>query len=623
MQARLVFESLDRVLFGSGPIMGRKLPSVVEAKRWAGPGPEAQGERALAGTILALLMGVLVLGTSGAAAGASNLPTDPQNACPLTATTFDGWFQSGSVTLNGAVNPANSLVNLTPNCGFYQWGQQMFLWLTSPAPAEYGGGGGRVFDSPVFYDVSPLNASGQRTLIPHQAGVFHLFPLRAAQVGVHGLPVILDTSGRLLEVKPIDPKLKPEVRDATGKVVTISHAKLVAGKPVLLDVKRAPIMAAHIKTAVPRAMLMRAEVNPLIVQEFNIDGINFFIDPTLAVIDTEQGQAGDGSVLEAQTAANGSLVYYSTMVNDVYAYFLTGAFHGAITTSPANQFPTSQTDLTNTMNYAAAHGKPASSFPDQDALAIEIKTAWVLAAGLPNLSSYITEEATVPVYTHVSGTSWKPSGAQQTVTLALVGVHVVGSTAGHPEMVWASFEHFANTPLATYQYTSSAAGNPTKTVTQPTTGPWVFSANGTGLTFNVAHMAVSSTPVANSIAANPGFTISPSNTSRVQPFGMAGNNTPSNTQILSANNNVLSQLASGDIRGNYFLVGATWTPFGSNPGPTNDGVGTNLLANSTMETYQQGSNCFDCHQNNLQPPSGPTNPTTQISHVFGVTQPLF
>jgi hypothetical protein len=568
------------------------------------------------------LLVLLALLASRGVAFASPLPSDPQNTCPLSLTTFEGWFQSHTVTLNGVVNPANSLVNLTPNCGFYQWGQQMFLWLTSPAPTEYGGGGGRIFDSPVFYDVSPLNASGQRTLIPHEAGVLHVFPLRSAQVGPHGLSVIMDKAGRLLEVKPIDPKLTPQVRDATGKVVTISHLKLVAGKPVLLDVKKAPIAAAHLQVAVPRAQLLRAEVNPLIVQEFNIDGINIFIDPTLAVIDTEQGQAGDGSVLEAQTAANGSLVYFSTMVNDVYAYFLTGANHGAITTSPANQFPTTSTDLTNTLNYAAAHGKPANSFPDSNALAIEIKTAWVLASGLPNASSYITEEATVPVYKHVSGTSWTPNG-QQTVTLALVGVHVVGSTAGHPEMVWASFEHFGTAPLATYQYTSSAAGNPTKTITQPTTGPWIFSANGSGLTFNVPHMAVSSTPVANSIAASSGFTISPSNTSRVQPFGMAGTNTASNTQILSANNNVLSQLAGGDIRGNYFLVGATWTPFGSNPGPSNNGVGTSLLANSTMETYQQGSNCFDCHQNFNQPPTGPSNPTTQISHVFGVTQPLF
>src|SRR5262245_56373306 len=55
------------------------------------------------------------------------VPTDAQDACPLPLATFAGWFQSGAVTLNGAVNPANGLVSLTPNCGFYAWSEQMFL----------------------------------------------------------------------------------------------------------------------------------------------------------------------------------------------------------------------------------------------------------------------------------------------------------------------------------------------------------------------------------------------------------------------------------------------------------------------------------------------------------------
>jgi hypothetical protein len=77
------------------------------------------------------------------------VPTDAQDFCPLDAATFAGWFQSGSVALNGVVNPADSLVSLAPNCGFYQWSEQMFMWLTSPAPAVYGGGA-HIFDSPTF-----------------------------------------------------------------------------------------------------------------------------------------------------------------------------------------------------------------------------------------------------------------------------------------------------------------------------------------------------------------------------------------------------------------------------------------------------------------------------------------
>jgi hypothetical protein len=52
------------------------------------------------------------------------------------------------------VLPANSVTfPNTPNCSFYQWSMQMFLWLTSPAPVTYGGGG-RIFDTSTFFDVA-------------------------------------------------------------------------------------------------------------------------------------------------------------------------------------------------------------------------------------------------------------------------------------------------------------------------------------------------------------------------------------------------------------------------------------------------------------------------------------
>jgi hypothetical protein len=552
------------------------------------------------------------------------LPTDAQSACPLSSTTFAGWFQpssvssGGTVALNGIAVPANSLTNLTPNCGFYQWGEQMFLWLTSPAPSAYGGGA-HIFDSAAFYDVSPLSA-GSRTLLSHTPGFVSRFPLRAAQVGVHGLPVILDTARRLLEVRPVNPKLRPMVRDVKGKVVAVAHARLERGKPVLLDAKGNPIETDRAGTAKPETPV-RANINPLIVQKFVIDGIIIFIDPSLEVIDVEQGQS-DSGVLEAQTTANGSLIYYATMVNDVYAYFLTGVAHNAFpapmaaTSTAAGQFPTTQTDLTNILNFAAANGKAASSFPDPNALAIEVKSSWVLAAGLPNVGSYVTMTATVPTYNQSSPTVWTPTG-QQTVQLALVGMHVVGSTAGHPEMVWATFEHQGNTPLATYSYSSQSNG--TVTVNQPSTGTWLFTASGSAGPFNVVHMTEPSAPNNGAIQAVSGSTISPSDTLRTDPFGMAGNNTSSNTQILSTIDQVQQFLASGDVRANYFLVGATWTPFGSNPVGANPGVGTNLLANSTMETYEQGTNCFSCHQNT----GTQTIPTTQISHMFGALKPLF
>ncbi len=100
-----------------------------------------------------------------------------------------------------------------------------------------------------------------------------------------------------------------------------------------------------------------------------------------------------------------------------------------------------------------------------------MKSSWVVAAGLPNLNSYITMTASIPIYNQSSPNTWTTTG-QQTVQLAMVGMHVVGSTAGHPEMVWATFEHVGNTPLATYTYTSTTG---TPTVSQNTSGTWLFS----------------------------------------------------------------------------------------------------------------------------------------------------
>jgi hypothetical protein len=79
---------------------------------------------------------------------AQTLAADAKPSCAVSAATFATWFQSGTPAANGVVNPANG-INFpnTPNCSFYQWAAQMFLWLTSPAPSVYGGGD-HIFDTP-------------------------------------------------------------------------------------------------------------------------------------------------------------------------------------------------------------------------------------------------------------------------------------------------------------------------------------------------------------------------------------------------------------------------------------------------------------------------------------------
>jgi len=578
-----------------------------------------------ASALLPACLGLMLAGLLGAGASApalaQTIPSDAKSTCSVSSTTLNGWFQTGHVSLNGIVNPANSVTfPNTPNCSFYLWSQQMFLWLTSPAPSIYGGGA-RVFDAPVFYDVSPPNASGQRTLGRHVPGIFPVL-LRSAQLGSHGLPIVVAKTGAMFEVLPPATAAsgKPLVLNRERKSVEVERATIQNGKPVFFD-------AAGKQIAAPKPVIPRDLVGARVVQKMVIGGVPIFIDSAGNVVPTEQGQAGGGDVLMAQ---NGSLVYYTIEVNDVYAYFLTGTKDGGITPKPT-QFPTTQAALNQIIAFAKAHGE---TFPDPNALAIELKMAWVEASSLPNPSSYITVQATIPTYSKTPA-KWTQTG-QTTATLALVGVHVVGSVAGHAEMIWASFEHFGNTPNAAYQYVSSSG---VKAVPQSTAGSWLFCATGASSGFNASHM----TFVSPDIVASAGFTVSPSNTLRMKPFGAASNASPnpidptaaqSNSEIIEVDHDVLSLLATGaagDVRNNYFMFGATWTANGvapssnfGNPGNlTGVNVGTSQMNNTTMETYQQGaatftangSNCFFCHT---------VNPlTVGVSHIFGATQQLF
>jgi len=125
----------------------------------------------------------LVPPLAGPASAQMAIPSDVQETCVVEPATFNGWFEGGQPTPNGAVNPPSSVTFTSDNsandgpdvCNFYQWGAQMFLWLTSPAGDDQW-----VFDSPAFFDVSP-SINGKRTLIPNTGGVGNTFALRAAK----------------------------------------------------------------------------------------------------------------------------------------------------------------------------------------------------------------------------------------------------------------------------------------------------------------------------------------------------------------------------------------------------------------------------------------------------------
>ena len=575
------------------------------------------------------------------------LPPDAQQTC---SATIAPWFASGSVTLNGAVNPADSLtLDTSNNCNFYLWSEQMFLWMTSPAPSIYGGNG-RVFQSPVFFGVvadgdsyylvpqfavppfippagvpaDAVKAPSSRLPPLNGAKVMKQMPaaLRPAKRGPHGLPAVIDRKGVTYEVLDAQrsAKGKPIVLSRSGAPTEVSKVTVDENRRVTfydaageVIPQPKPVIGAKLKGA------------PVVQRFFTSPRTAVFVDASGSALDVSPEQAGSlGAVLLTQS---NSVVYYTIAVNDVYAWFLTGVANGAINTN--NQFPTTQADLNQIVSYAARYGV---TFPDSNALAIEAKMSWVDASTLPNPGDYITMPAVVPVYNTSSAQSWPQTGTKP-VTLALLGMHVVGSSNGHPEMLWATFEHFGNTPNAAYQYVN-AAGK-TTTVPQNTAGTWLFSASGSSGPFNVAHANYLSAPA---IAAQPGQTISRSDTLRQNPFGVAPVGVPNqndataaiaNTEVLSLNNSVLGQLVSGDVRRNYYFLGTTWT-FGGAPPTTpfpvgGNEIGTSYLSNSTMETYQQwmgtanpGNNCLDCHQS-----SSSSISNTDVSHIFGALKPLF
>ncbi|HLI76891.1 MAG TPA: hypothetical protein VKV02_08090 [Acidobacteriaceae bacterium] len=564
--------------------------------------------------------GLLVLFGSLSVARPQAVPTDASGGCPIPAATVAGMFQSGTVTLNGVAKAADSTQSLVPDCGFFQWAEQMYLWVTSPAPASYGGGS-RIMFSPKFYTVTP-EVSGRRQFLVNQPGRPLVMALRKTELGPHNLPSLISKSGHVIEVQPA-PAGKaalPMVRLENGQQVQLgSVQKQPDGTLRFLDKAGATVQVQ--KLNLPTIVRQRIELTPehptpvvpvqafqtaILARKFVLNKIPIFLDGNGNVIDVEPGQADNGVLL----SQGNSLIYYITAVNDVYAFHRSMQIPGVIPPTTTINFPMTSADANAVKTFAAGKGH---TIPEPLALAVETKSSWIEATAVMNPGDYLQETAVVPTYNKTSPDTWTPSG-QKTVKLVMVGIHVVGSTNGHGEMVWASFEHLGNAPDAMYTYASTSGA---KNVPQNTSGTWIFTPSGSTGPFNVTHATLD--PMSGSINGVPA-TMPIANTPvlRMKAWGSDPNDSFHNTEVISANASILSQLKAGDVRRNYFQIGTTWTTFGQAPNGGNE-VGTNQLANATIETFQQassptssGSNCFDCHVTNH----------VAVSHVYRELQPL-
>jgi hypothetical protein len=246
---------------------------------------------------------------------------------------------------------------------------------------------------------------------------------------------------------------------------------------------------------------------------------------------------------------------------------------------------------------------PTTSYPLG---AMELKASWRIVSAGEDTSAVYTTEADVPLLSQdAQGNVSVVKGKTRPVTVAFVGIHIVGIVANHPEFIWASFEQHQNAPdLAAV----------------PSANAFTFYAPNTAakdcLINAVAHKPKSTLKLD---AASQTFTPI-TQVYRTNPNGDTPR-TPNSANITSLNNSVHGKLEAGSVWKNYDLVGALWLfNDGKNPTitptppiPAANLRGSLLLANTTMETYHQDFHCFHCHT--TQGPNVP-NMLMNLSHIL-------
>lgn len=323
--------------------------------------------------------------------------------------------------------------------------------------------------------------------------------------------------------------------------------------------------------------------------------------PTPRTID-EYLQAGTEGILIDQ---DGRAVYASQYVNPTYADFITG------------------NDLTDPAKVRAMH--PATMFPITDRKgAMELKASWKIVGQGEDASTMFTMDAEIAKLVNRGGKIVIDPSKTLPVKVALVGFHIGGVVQGHPEMIWATFEHRNNAPNV-----------PAKATADTVVSKQDFTFYRAGTTYaNCNRNPAKSSQLRLDEATQK---LSPvTQVCRRYEFGNAADSTDSSvitndSNIKMLNASVAQGLDSKDVWKNYFEVGAIWFLDGSKLKPglnlADDALltGSLLLSNATVETFTQTqstmANCFRCHNTQQEfPPKmnlEPLPPTNlNISHAF-------
>src|SRR5262249_36461790 len=260
-------------------------------------------------------------------------------------------------------------------------------------------------------------------------------------------------------------------------------------------------------------------------------------------------QAGGRQILIDQ---NGNSIYYGIHVNKAYADFI--AAHGLRTKD------------------AIQNADPNLFFPPG---VVEFKSAWQIVEDGTTADDFITATVTVSTLQAANGQIVENRNAPRTVKVRLLALHVVFTLPGHPEFIWATFEHSTGTPD-----TKAADGhrdvapihpldkNPSLADPENLRDTTVVSANNyllykANTSVNQANQAIAETELSLDPTTQK-FTGQQTSIYRMFPASKS-NTTDPDDAITSLNSNVealfaqaAGSLAQNDKRGHYRLVGAVW-----------------------------------------------------------------
>jgi hypothetical protein len=307
-------------------------------------------------------------------------------------------------------------------------------------------------------------------------------------------------------------------------------------------------------------------------------------------------QASTNGVLVDQ---NGHAVFYATHMNADFVKFV------------------KDNQLTNLQKL---HDAPADlKFPKGS---LELKSSWKIVQKGEDTTKFFTTQAVIPLLKLAADgkTIEVDTKTTQPQTVALLGLHVVGVVDGHPEFIWATFEHDDNAPNLPDKV------NPTDAV--PVDPDHGFTLYPKGALASDSNQNNRKTLAFADVARQ----LLQPKTSVFRQFKFGGEDQPQPIIELNATVHVLlpKRLA---VWKNYSFRGAVWinnpaTDFkpDMNFGTINDGItddskkilgGEAKLSNTTMETFSQATqNCFHCHTSEALPDGSLGPKLFNVSHIL-------